>query len=177
MQRLFLLLIFNAILFTTFASNSNTTISIEECDQIFLKDGREISAKILEVNLNAVKYRQCNFKDGPIQYISKKDIVLLKYSNGNVEVIKNSNNVPDSERRTLPSSIFSMVFGIMAFFVPFTLGLIFGGLAIILGGLAIKKIKNNEGYRGIKMARAGMILGIILIGLFLIAIMGGGLGV
>ncbi len=55
-------------------------------DIILLKDGEEISAKVLEVNEEAIKYKVYSNQDGPIYTKLKEDIFLIKYSNGDKEV-------------------------------------------------------------------------------------------
>ena len=54
-----------------------------------MKDGNEISAKILEVNPLIIKYKKCNYSDGPLFTLNKSDIFMLKYKDGSKEVINN----------------------------------------------------------------------------------------
>ena len=54
-------------------------------DIIVKKNTDEIQAKILEVGLTEVKYKNWNNQDGPTYIISKSDIFMIKYANGEKE--------------------------------------------------------------------------------------------
>jgi len=60
----------------------------EECDNIILKDGKEISAKILEITPKLIKYKKCDNLDGPLFSINKSDVMMIRYSNGDNETIQ-----------------------------------------------------------------------------------------
>ena len=82
MKKLLLLLTLSAITSIAFAQ-----------DNIVLKNGDEINAKISEVGESNIKYRKFNNLDGPIYTKSKDEIFYIKYSNGEKEMFsKNINN-------------------------------------------------------------------------------------
>ena len=60
-------------------------------DLITTKEGKDIQAKILEVNSTEVKYKKYNNLDGPIFTMKKSEILLVRYENGENEVFSNSN--------------------------------------------------------------------------------------
>jgi len=60
-------------------------------DNIILKNGNEINAKISEINESNIKYKKFNNLDGPIYTKQKDEIFMIKYSNGEKEVITNQN--------------------------------------------------------------------------------------
>lgn len=55
-------------------------------DIITKNDGSEIKAKILEVNTSDLKYKRWDNLDGPTFTIEKRDVLLVKYSNGTNDV-------------------------------------------------------------------------------------------
>ena len=62
-------------------------------DNIVLKNGEEINAKILEVGESNVKYKRFNNQNGPVYTKSKDEIFFIKYSNGEKDVFSsNSSN-------------------------------------------------------------------------------------
>lgn len=66
----------------------------------------------------------------------------------------------------------SLIMGILALLTFGYLGIIFGPLAIVFGSKALKKIKANpEEYGGSKMARAGLIMGIVVCALLALLIL------
>lgn len=65
---------------------------ITECDELIMMDGTEISAKILEITPNEIKYKKCNNIDGPIFTKALSSVFKIKYSNGTSQLIKNSEN-------------------------------------------------------------------------------------
>ena len=82
MKKLILLLTINAI----------TNIAFSQ-DNIVLKNGDEINAKISEVGESNIKNKKFNNLDGPIYTKSKDEIFYIKYSNGEKEMfLDNVNN-------------------------------------------------------------------------------------
>lgn len=59
-------------------------------DIITKKDGTDIQAKILEVTTSEVKYKKFSNPDGPVFYIPKSDILIVRYENGENEIFQDS---------------------------------------------------------------------------------------
>ena len=77
---------------------------------------------------------------------------------------------PADERKTHGLAIAGMVLGILSL-ISFYGSFLFGLLGIIFGGSAIKRIRRNpEKYKGLGMARAGLICGIIGVALIILLI-------
>lgn len=86
MKRLFLVLVSMASVVSAIAQ-----------DVIVKRDGEEIQCKILEVSTNKVKYKQWKNQDGPTFVEKKTDVLMLKYENGQKEVISFSTPVGESQ--------------------------------------------------------------------------------
>jgi hypothetical protein len=63
-------------------------------DNIILKNGSEIQAKVLEVSPGQIKYRRQDNPDGPIYTTGTTDVLLIKYANGTKDVLGQSANRP-----------------------------------------------------------------------------------
>ena len=85
MKKLILLLTLSTITSIAFAQ-----------DNILLKNGDEIVAKIFEVGESNIKYKKFNNQDGPIYTKSKDEIFYIKYSNGDKEMFANNVNTKSS---------------------------------------------------------------------------------
>jgi hypothetical protein len=102
------LYIFFSILFSLF---SRQTFS-QECDVIVLKTGEEITSQVLEIRLSEIAYKKCDFTSGPTYVLLKTDVFMIKYKNGQKELIGTENVatqstvVPQSEKQYL-ENIFS----------------------------------------------------------------------
>jgi hypothetical protein len=158
MKNFIQILIFSLICNTSFASFP-TYMSLNECDNIILQDGNEISAKVIEITPELIKYKKCN-NSGPLISIKKSDVFMVKYSDGtNQKIMTDSKSTGSQEGlRGNGFAITALVCGILGFVVP---GL--GLLSIIFGGIG-----RNKKYKGRKMALTGMILGLINLLLVLI---------
>ena len=143
---------------------SEKTIDPPKCDLLLLKNGEEISTKVLEITPTEVKYKRCDNLEGPTITISKSSIFSITYVNGSKEVMKvenSSNNKGTSNERSTGDkkvglAIASLVLGIVGF--------VFGGglLALIFGAVQLSKIRKQPNiYGGKGMAITGLILGII----------------
>ncbi len=55
-------------------------------DMIVLKNGDEISSKVLEVTSDVVKYKKWSNQDGPTYSSTKAEVFMIKYANGTKDV-------------------------------------------------------------------------------------------
>ena len=146
MKNFIKIFIFSLICNTSFASFP-TYVSLNECDNIILKDGNEISAKVIEITPELIKYKNCS-NSGPLISIKKSDVFMVKYSDGTKQKIKSTGSEEGLKHNGL--AITALVCVILGFFIP---GL--GLLSIIFGAIG-----RNKKYKGRKMALTGMILGL-----------------
>ena len=57
-------------------------------DIITKKDGTDIQAKIIEVSNTEIRYKKYNYQEGPTFVLSKSDILIIRYENGENEVVE-----------------------------------------------------------------------------------------
>lgn len=121
--------------------NATEPNPVEECDLIVQRNGQEISAKVIEVNSTAIKYKNCAEPDGEELTIEKADVAVIKYANGKREVIpmelkpRETNTSSSNDENLGMLSNLGLVFGILSF-IPF-LGAIFGIIAIIMSAVVL----------------------------------------
>lgn len=151
----------------------------DECDDILLRTGEEIKAKVLEVQEEVIKYKRCDNLNGPIYTIKKSDVFMIKYFNGTKEIIQQSTAEVKSNSKTKKTinqrsesksynddegedqkgsgfGIASLICGVIGLFV---LPVVFGPLGIIFGIIGLGKGRQLKG-----LAIAGLIIGIINLG-------------
>jgi hypothetical protein len=132
------------------------------CDKIYLKNGEEVEASIIEITDDVVKYKKCNNDNGPLFTKNLETVVMIIFKDGSKQIIeqkalqKNKINQTDNEtKETEPAAINSLIFGILSLLL-WPLGIV----SIILGNKAKKNIeKNNK--NGIEMAKWGIWLGVV----------------
>lgn len=66
-------------------------------DIITTKDSSDIQARILEVTNSEVKYKRFSNLEGPTFTISKSDILIVRYENGENEIFKESDNIQNNQ--------------------------------------------------------------------------------
>lgn len=153
------------------------------CDQIVLRNGDVIEAKVKEVGVAEVKYKKCDRPDGPDYTISKRDILSIKYSNGEVERFSASaapSSAPSSSNsrttynpgadgpRTDPFAIVSLATAGVSFLLGGG-GLLLVAAAIVFGALSLTRIKRQpERFKGRGLALAGLIVGVVMGGLIIL---------
>lgn len=81
---------------------------VQAQDIITTKDGKDIQSKILEVNANEVKYKKYNNLDGPTFTLSKSEILIVRYENGENEVFQEHNNSVDKKFNTTAEVVVGM---------------------------------------------------------------------
>jgi len=148
------------------------TISLvkDECDNIILKDGSEISAKIIEITPDLVKYKKCGKLDGPLFTIYKSDILMLRYADGTKDIISNKKykNQQFSEEKDLMSTLgfLSIMIGIFAWVIPSPLTLLFILSGITLGIISLVREENNvAGAIGLSISSVALIILLIALSL------------
>ena len=174
MKRITILLItfflLNIVAYASFPVTEIDNIVIEECDNIILKDGNEISAKIIEITPDLVKYKKCGKPDGPMFTIYKSDILMLRYADGTKDIIRNNRKYKESLQEfqeNNPSSALgfaSIMFGLFSWFV---LGIVFAPLGIIFGIISLVRDENKVA-GAIGLSISSIALFILLIALSLL---------
>lgn len=61
-------------------------------DILYTTAGNKLNARVTEINVKDIKYKDFNNPDGPTYVIAKTDIVLIQYANGTVDVINDNPN-------------------------------------------------------------------------------------
>jgi hypothetical protein len=149
------------------------------CDQIVLRNGDVIEAKVKEVGVNEIKYKKCDRADGPDYTVSKRDVLSIKYSNGEVERFSTSatpsNNTSSSNRsaydsptnpandgpKTDPFAIVAISAGALAVLTGYGAFLL-GAVGIVFGALSLTRIRKEPGrFKGKGLAIGGMVAGLV----------------
>lgn len=61
----------------------------DNCDNIIMRNGKEIKCVVSEVGLSEIKYKKCDNLNGPIYTVDKTEVLMIQYSNGSNEIIEN----------------------------------------------------------------------------------------
>lgn len=160
----------------------------DSCDKIIDKDGDELLVKVTEIGIDVIKYKNCDHLDGPVYNIPKSSVLMIDYSNGKREVIKqtkkkesksvepdysNVDNVyydsPDSKpvrRRVeglgLAGFITTLVSLPIWWLVSWIGGLVGGIIGIIFGAIGISRCKKNPMLTGKGFAITSLVIGIVI---------------
>lgn len=73
-------------------------------DVIYKADGSKLQAKVLEVGITDIKYKSVSNPDGPLYVLSKSDVVLIAYQNGEHETFVSPND-KKSEKKAKDDSL------------------------------------------------------------------------
>jgi hypothetical protein len=76
--------------------------SIYAQDIITTRVGDEIQAKIIEIGANEIKYKKWTNQEGPTYTLTKTEIFMVKYQNGEKEVFNQNNNYSNQETQGYP---------------------------------------------------------------------------
>jgi hypothetical protein len=159
------------------------------CDQIVLRNGDVIDAKIKEVGVNEIKYKKCDRQDGPDYTVLKRDVLSIKYSNGEVERFNSASssynspsqsssssnrsyssptNPQDDGPSTDPFAIVAISAGGLALLTGYG-SFLFGAGALVFGALSLSRIRREPGrFKGKGLAVAGMVIGIVAVAIYVL---------
>ncbi|MDD4068192.1 MAG: hypothetical protein PHV65_04865, partial [Bacteroidales bacterium] len=76
--------------------------SIYAQDIITTRVGDEIQAKIIEIGANEIKYKKWTNQEGPTYTLTKTEMFMVKYQNGEKEVFNQNNNYSNQETQSNP---------------------------------------------------------------------------
>ncbi|PJA07179.1 MAG: hypothetical protein COX70_08010 [Flavobacteriales bacterium CG_4_10_14_0_2_um_filter_32_8] len=125
------------IILTLLITIFTLTLSFSQ-DIILKKSGDEIKAKVIEVNIDNIKYKVFENIDGPIYTISKTEVFMIKYQNGSKDVFKEIEQIKETEQTESEQISHTKT-------EPFRKG-IYLGLHITPGAVAIfRKMDENFG--------------------------------
>ncbi len=145
------------------SSISRNSRSELDCDVIVMRNGDEINAKVLEVTPTEVKYKKCIEGNSVVYTKLKSDVFQIKYADGSKDFMgseKSASEVSDDNKKTHWAAITGMVSGILGIlFTGF-----FGVCGIVFSAIALNQIAKRKKHKGKNMAIAGLVLGIIAIG-------------
>ena len=102
--------LFVSLLFSLFTGSSFS----QECDIIVLKTGEEIASQVLEIRLSEIAYKKCDFTSGPTYVLSKTEVFMIKYKNGQKDLFGSETLqtqyavIPQSQKQYL-ENIFSEI--------------------------------------------------------------------
>ncbi len=143
----------------------------DNCDNIIMRNGKEIKCIVSEIGISEIKYKKCDNLNGPIYTVDKNEVLMIQYSNGTNEIIENKknttfNNKPDTSKSTYhPLAVAALICSTAGIFL-YGIGVLLG---LIFGAIALKKIKENPTqFKGKGMALTGIIIGSIIFGLLLL---------
>jgi hypothetical protein len=146
-------------------------------DKILFKSGDIITAKVIEITDDKIKYKRCDNIDGPLFIISKGNVQSITYFNGVVDVIVppaytpgNSNTSETASSHNGPQIIHpkaSWGFGLLiAGLVTSLIGIGIIGivLALIFSSKAQKEIIiNPKRYKGLTLAKVTRTISMVLV--------------
>ena len=150
-------------------------------DVITLRDGVDITAKVVEVGPKYIKYKRCNNTDGPDIAVNIENVFMIKYANGTKEVFKRDekkkvvqNRNSEMPVKKLPVKRINNPEALASFILLcFSFLIIPAPVSFVFGLVALGEFKKYpEKYKNKWMALISVILGCIVLFLLLIAMLG-----
>jgi hypothetical protein len=135
-------------------------------DKIFFKNGTIVSAKVVEVDREKIKYKRCDNLDGPLFTVNKRSLTMVQYYNG----VKEDLGVEDEtyvaeqavkkedEKASEPMGVTSFVCSLLGWIFGITLLL---AVPLAIGSLSHYK-KEPGKYKGKGLPIAALILSVII---------------
>lgn len=143
------------------------------CETLVMIDGRELQVKLLEIGQEELKYKRCDYPDGPTVVVDRTDVDRVIYDNGAVDIIsgysapRDGGNVQSgrdnrtTSQRLEVMGLLSMIFGIVGLFF---FGVLFGLAAVIMGFISMAKFSSRpKEFMGRGFMIAGLIIGFVAV--------------
>lgn len=157
-----------------------------ECDVLVLKNGDELTVKVIEIGTEEIRYVKCDNQSGPVYVVKKSTAFMVKFANGSKEVFtaKEAPQHNNSQKnyqtgaqksgtlKTDPLGVVAFFGVIVSLFIPFPLGLFLfvGFYAMAIASLI--RIKNNpDKYKGKGWGITTLLLPLIILVLGIILLL------
>ena len=150
-------------------------------DVITLRDGSDITVKVMEISSKVIKYKRCDNLGGPLIVVNIENVFMIKYANGTKEVFKRDekkevvqNGNSEIAVKKLPIKRINNPEALASFILLcFSFLIIPAPVSFIFGLVALGEFKKYpEKYKNKWMALIPVILGCIVLFLLLIAMLG-----
>lgn len=138
-------------------------LNITECVRIVTTDGEEMEVLIVKIGEERIRYKNCDFQNGPTRSIRKEDIFMIKYADGKVELIAEEEAKKQKQKEALEVANEKNVNYKQYYNLGFFLGIFLGIFGILILAIVLNGKKRKKALKG---ALAGMLL-VILSVLFL----------
>lgn len=116
-----------------------------DCDIMITMNREELLVKVVEIGQGIIKYKKCNFQDGPSIVIAACDVFLIKYANGSTETPECGTELGTKKTNGLAIAAAATAGGgvLFLFLIPI-LGLLASIAAVVLGFISLDKIKKSK---------------------------------
>lgn len=150
-------------------------------DVITLRDGNDITVKVMEISSKFIKYKNCDNLSGPLRVVNADNVFMIKYANGTKEVFKRDekkevvqNGNSEMPVQKLPVKRINNPEALASFILLcFSFLIIPAPVSFVFGLVALGEFKKYpEKYKNKWMALIPVILGCIVLFLILIAMLG-----
>lgn len=127
--------------------------SPDSCDNIILRDGSEIRGYVVELGVSEIRYKKCEYKDGPTVVIEKSKVFMIQYVNGSKDVfsaevepridnrernnVETRTNTVDNSGKKAVLLAFGIIFILLGLVTFLFLSMIVGGLFNLIGVIFI----------------------------------------
>ncbi|MCP3928936.1 MAG: hypothetical protein GY705_07535, partial [Bacteroidetes bacterium] len=142
-------------------------VDLFDCDRIIKTDGEEIDVKIVEVGIRDIKYKKCNLEDGPTYSIDREDVFIIRYTNGEKEIITDINSLKRKDEIAKRFAEEENTKGLWA--IGLLLGVTLGFIGLLIGVIVFKGVERKKIVSG---ALTGILilafLALITFGLFVL---------
>jgi hypothetical protein len=101
-------------------------------DIITLRNGDQIKAKVIEVSIETIKYKDFDFQDGPLRNLKVSEVLVINYQNGQKDVFTQPKApiIEEKARPEVPKKVYKGNY----FMIGTGYGISYGGLGVRLQG-------------------------------------------
>lgn len=140
------------------------------CDTLIMRNGQLIKAKVAEIGINDIRYKECDFPEGPDYIVRKGDVTMIAFANGQRTVItpdgRPVEKIQTGDKQVEVVSVLSFACALLGLGLLLVFGwpFLLGTAALVLGivGLSIHS-KDPQRWSGKGFAIAGIIIGSLVI--------------
>jgi len=131
-----------------------------KCVRITKTDGKVIDALILRMGSDRIRYKKCDFVNGPSRTIHKEEIFKIEYADGKVELVAEQMALKKQERDAIEEAKIANGEYRQYWRTGFLLGFLLGLFGLILAGIIYDGEKRK---RAVKGALAGILTMFLII--------------
>ncbi len=139
-------------------------LDFSDCARIIKSNGEKLDVVIVKIGRERIRYKKCDFQNGPTHTILKEDISMIKYADGTEEVIEDDEKIKQARKIARQNNNLKLYYKIgFLIGILITIGIFF----LVVFAFVLKGEERKQLFRGVLSGLLTLLLLVVTLGFLL----------